>query len=246
MKESRSLFISDLHLCEVHPNISALFLKFLQVDARQCDALYILGDFFEQWIGDDHQTELNQRILRALKALTQSHVPVYFIHGNRDFLIGKRFAKAAGMTLLPDPSVITLYNKQILLSHGDYLCIDDHAHQAFRRFYTNRFYQRLFLLLPIKLRLKIANKARHTSKKRHLSNNAFTGDIHPEFTLKEAKKHGGELLIHGHTHRPCMDRIHWQQQSIERIVLPAWEDNASYLEITPSMPARFVKINPEY
>lgn len=244
MKESRSLFISDLHLCEAHPNISALFFKFLQVDARQCDALYILGDFFEQWIGDDHKTELHQSVLKELKALTRSQVPVYFIHGNRDFLIGKRFAKETGMTLLPDPSVITLYKKKIMLSHGDYLCVDDHAHQTFRRFYNNRIYQRLFLLLPITLRLKIANKARATSKKRHHSKNAFTGDINPEFTLKEIQKHACELLIHGHTHRPCMDRIHWQHHSIERIVLPAWEDNASYLDITPSMPARFVKIDP--
>ncbi|MDN6071868.1 MAG: UDP-2,3-diacylglucosamine diphosphatase, partial [Enterobacterales bacterium] len=160
----RTLFIADLHLSEQEPAITAGFLRFLQRDAYQADALYILGDFFEYWIGDDDPQTLHREIAAALRDLTASGVPCYFIHGNRDFLIGKRFAQECGMTLLPQETLLTLYGHRILIMHGDTLCIDDEDYQRYRRKVHNPLIQTLFLWLPLRTRLNIAAKMRNRSQ----------------------------------------------------------------------------------
>jgi len=136
---SRTLFIADLHLCQEEPAITAGFLHFLQGEAQQCDALYILGDLFEAWIGDDDPNPLHQQIADALRALP---VPKFFIHGNRDFLLGQQFARASGMTLLPEEQVLERYGQRVLMMHGDTLCTDDHGYQRFRAKVHQRWLQR--------------------------------------------------------------------------------------------------------
>ncbi|MDU5192840.1 MAG: UDP-2,3-diacylglucosamine diphosphatase, partial [Mixta calida] len=138
---SRTLFIADLHLCQKEPAITAGFLRFLQREAQTADALYILGDLFEAWIGDDDPNPLHQQIATALRTLP---LPVWFIHGNRDFLLGQRYARASGMTLLPEEQVLNLYGRSILIMHGDTLCTDDEGYQRFRRKVHQRFRQRIF------------------------------------------------------------------------------------------------------
>ncbi len=151
-----TLFISDLHLDESRPEIVDLFERFLETDARGAEALYILGDLFESWIGDDDDSPLAQRVARALRTLSDSGVPVYFMRGNRDFVLGKDFARKAGMTILDDPTIIDLNGERALLMHGDTLCIDDVSYQKFRRIMHNRWFQRIALALPLSIRRRIA------------------------------------------------------------------------------------------
>ena len=160
---SHTYFISDLHLSEEHPEITRAFLSFIQNQAHTADALYILGDFFETWVGDDLVTPLSQSVCNALNQLHQKGVAIYFMHGNRDFLIGQKFIKAAGMTLLNDPSPINLYGKDSVIAHGDYLCTEDTSHQRFRRFTGNKLTQRCFFALPLKIRQRIAMALRNKS-----------------------------------------------------------------------------------
>ena len=222
---SRTLFIADLHLCQEEPAITAGFLRFLAREAPRCDALYILGDLFEAWIGDDDPNPLHQQIASALRALP---VPVYFIHGNRDFLIGKTFARDTGMTLLPEYAVIDLFGTPTLLCHGDTLCTDDHSYQKFRRTVHQKWLQRLFLLLPLTLRLNIATKIRKQSKQDKQHKTADIMDVNPTFTHETVQRFHTPLLIHGHTHR---ENIH-RNADYTRIVLGDWRDNyASILEV---------------
>ena len=141
-----TLFIADLHLCVEEPAITAGFLRFLAGEARKADALYILGDLFEAWIGDDDPNPLHCQMAAAIKAVSDSGVPCYFIHGNRDFLLGKRFARESGMTLLPEEKVLELYGRRVLIMHGDTLCTDDAGYQAFRAKVHKPWLQMLFLV----------------------------------------------------------------------------------------------------
>src|SRR3989338_620425 len=161
------LFISDLHLQATEPQIAELFLQFLQQQASQAQALYILGDFFETWSGDDDQTSFHQTIQLALKTLT-THVPVYIMHGNRDFLLGERFMATTGCQLLADPTKIQLFGVPTLLMHGDTLCTADIRYQRFRRLVRQNWLQKLFLLLPLSLRRGVAKRLRASSR-RHVS-----------------------------------------------------------------------------
>ena len=224
-----TLFISDLHLCPNAPQVTEQFLAFLNNTARHAAALYILGDFFESWVGDDCPDAIGQAIIDALRALTLTGIPTYFIAGNRDFLIGKRFAAATGITLLNDPTPITLHQQRYLLSHGDYLCIDDHAHQRFRRLYTNHFCQRLFLLLPKSTRARIATRARQASKQRHRSAKAYLGEINHPYAIQESQRMDCQHIIHGHTHRPTQDTLTHDGQHVQRVTLPAWDHQPGYL-----------------
>src|SRR5690554_2187871 len=151
-------FIADLHLSPARPDIAALFQDFLQNRVAKADALYILGDLFDAWIGDDDTSDFAQRIQRALRELTDSGVPVYFIAGNRDFLIGQQFSQNTGVSVLPEPSLVDLYGKPTLLLHGDTLCTDDHSYQRFRKVIRWRPLQKLLLALPLSWRMRIANK----------------------------------------------------------------------------------------
>ena len=216
-----SYFISDLHLSETRPELTALFVDFMQNLAPKAERLYILGDLFDFWIGDDEQSPLIQQVKDLIKSLSAQGVQCYFQHGNRDFLIGQRFAQETGMQLFPDYQVIDLHGKKILLCHGDTLCIDDAAYQQFRRKVHQKWRQRLFLCLPLKVRIKIAEKIRAKSNLDKQGKSAEIMDVNPHFTAQKVQAFGVDLLIHGHTHR---EAIH-QEQACMRIVLGDWRKN---------------------
>lgn len=221
----KAYFISDLHLDESRPTITTMFLHFLQNEAKEADALYILGDLFEAWIGDDEKTSLQIQIREALKSLAASGVSIYFICGNRDFLLGRRYADKAHMTILPDHAVIDLYGKKALIMHGDTLCTLDEKYQAFRKKARNKFLQKLFLALPLWLRKKIGTSLRSTSQAAVSNKSEEIMDVTPSEVDRVMQKYEVDLLIHGHTHR---ERIHPEKQGV-RIVLGAWHDESSVL-----------------
>lgn len=229
-------FISDLHLSENQPKITELFLKFMQQKAPLAERVYILGDLFDFWIGDDEQSPLIEQVKTAIKNLTTSGVKCYFICGNRDFLIGKRFAKETGMEILPDYQLIDLYGKKTLLCHGDTLCIDDVKYQQFRRKVHQTWRQKLFLCLPLFIRLNIANKIRAKSQQDKQSKSSEIMDVNPEFTANKVAERGAELLIHGHTHR---EHIHTENGFI-RIVLGDWKSDYASILAVDETGAKFV------
>lgn len=222
-------FIADLHLSEHEPHITDLFLQFFAEKAPLAEAVYILGDLFDFWIGDDEQSELISAVKNAIRTITQNGVPCYFICGNRDFLLGKRFAHECGMTLLPDYHLLDLYGKKTLLCHGDTLCIDDLKYQQFRRKVHQKWRQRLFLCLPLKWRVAIAEKIRVKSKVDKKAKSAAMMDVNADFTANIVADFGAEVLIHGHTHRQAVHSGHF----FTRIVLGDWNQTASILEVTP-------------
>jgi UDP-2,3-diacylglucosamine hydrolase len=228
-----TLFIADLHLCAQEPAITAGFLRFLQRDAVHADALYILGDLFEAWIGDDDPEPLHAEIAAALKALQQAGIPCYFIHGNRDFLLGERFAQASGMTLLPEQQVIDLYGRRILIMHGDTLCTDDQAYQEFRRKVHNTWIQKLFLALPLRWRLKIAAKMRARSQQTNQYKSEAIMDVNPQAVEQAMLHHNVHWLIHGHTHRPAIHPLMLSTGKAQRAVLGAWHVEGSMIKVTP-------------
>ncbi|OOR99735.1 UDP-2,3-diacylglucosamine diphosphatase [Haemophilus paracuniculus] len=227
-------FIADLHLNENDPEITALFLQFLREDAPLAEAVYILGDLFDFWVGDDEQSELISRVKHVLKTLTASGVKAYFICGNRDFLIGKRFAKETGIELLPDYQVIDLYGKKTLICHGDTLCIDDVKYQQFRRKVHQKWRQKLFLCLPLSLRLHIARKIRAKSQQDKRTKSLNIMDVNPHFVAETMDKFAVQRLIHGHIHK---QGVHYEKnlqksdRLYERIVLGDWGKTASILRV---------------
>ncbi|MFU9138266.1 UDP-2,3-diacylglucosamine diphosphatase [Erwinia tasmaniensis] len=230
---SCTLFIADLHLCTEEPAITAGFLAFLRREAFHADALYILGDLFEAWIGDDDPQPLHAEIALALNALKQRGIPSYFIHGNRDFLLGKRFAAACGMTLLPQETVLELYGKRILIMHGDTLCTDDAGYQQFRRRVHQRWLQTLFLALPLSLRQRIAARMRSGSKQANSSKDVAIMDVNSAAVSESMSRHQVQYLIHGHTHRPAVHQLEVNGQPAERMVLGAWHTEGSMIRVSP-------------
>lgn len=228
-----TLFIADLHLCTEEPAITAGFLRFLAGDARKADALYILGDLFEAWIGDDDPNPLHREMAAAIKVLTDSGVPCFFIHGNRDFLIGKRFARESGMTLLPQEKVLNLYGRKVLIMHGDTLCTDDAGYQAFRAKVHQPWLQKLFLSLPLFIRQRIAAKMRAGSLAANSSKSLEIMDVNPQAVIAEMEKHQVQWLIHGHTHRPAVHEVTANAQPAFRVVLGAWHTEGSMIKVTP-------------
>ena len=228
-----TLFIADLHLQTEEPAITAGFLRFLQGEARSADALYILGDLFEAWIGDDDPNPLHREMAAAIKALVDSGVPCYFIHGNRDFLIGKRFARESGMTLLPEEKVLELYGRNVLIMHGDTLCTDDTGYLAFRAKVHTPWIQTLFLALPLFIRSRIAAKMRAGSKSANSSKSMTIMDVNPQAVVEVMEKHHVQWLIHGHTHRPDVHQLTANGKPAHRIVLGAWHSEGSMVKVTP-------------
>lgn len=228
-----TLFIADLHLTDDQPVITQLFIDFLQTQARDAEALYILGDLFETWIGDDYSTELTQRITAAIHTLAQSGVTIYFIHGNRDFLIGKQFAAAAGIILLPDSSVINLYGVKTLLMHGDTLCTRDTAYLKFRKWARNRYLQLLFLHQPLVIRTRIAQQLRHRSTTHTQNVSTEIMDVTPTEVPYILHKYQADLLIHGHTHRPSIEYLTINNRFASRIVLSDWHNSGNVLVCEP-------------
>ena len=220
-------FIADLHLNEAQPEITAHFLQFMQEKAPLAQSVYILGDLFDFWIGDDEQSALITKIKQALKTLTDGGVACFFICGNRDFLLGERFARETGIEILPDYRLLDLYGKSTLICHGDTLCTDDLKYQRFRHKVRRKWRQRLFLSLPLFLRLKIARKIRAQSKRDKQNKPSEIMDINKTFTAETVAKFGAQVLIHGHTHRQA---VHCEE-GFTRIVLGDWRaDYASILK----------------
>lgn len=229
LKNTHTLFISDIHLEPSEAETSRLFLNFLSNQAIHADALYILGDLFEVWIGDDDTNSFIETIKKSLKNLTANKIPVYFIAGNRDFLLGSHFAKETGCQLLKDPTRIDLYGVPTLLMHGDSLCTADIRHQRFRRFSQNNFIKKLFLTTPLALRKKIANKIRNASKKRIGNMSAASMDVTSTAVKKIMEQYQVTKLIHGHTHQPKIHSLILNNTDGTRIVLGAWHEKGSVL-----------------
>ena len=229
-----TLFVSDLHLDPERPEITALFGRFLDGDARGADALYILGDLFEAWVGDDDPSEAGAFVAERLRALVEAGVPTYFIRGNRDFLLGDAYATRCGMTLLDDPTVVDLYGTPSLLLHGDLLCTDDAAYQQFRAQTRDPQWQAQFLAQPLAARLAFAAQARAASQARYgelvAKGMAETvGDVAPATVQAWFERFGIRRMIHGHTHRPA---IHDEGHGRTRIVLGDWYEQGSVLRVS--------------
>lgn len=214
-------FISDLHLQPGRPALTALTLRYLANQARTADAVYILGDLFEYWIGDDGSMRDYELIISAFAELNRAGVTIYFMPGNRDFAIGAAFARATGIRILPDPTVIDLYGTRTLLSHGDRLCTDDAAHQAFRARYTNPAWLARMLRLPVFVRRLLARYARWRSKRKGRRTAQTIMDVNATAVSAFMHEHQAPRLIHGHTHRPA---THALDNNRQRIVLADWQD----------------------
>ncbi|EGN76290.1 UDP-2,3-diacylglucosamine hydrolase [Idiomarina sp. A28L] len=227
-------FISDLHLSAERPDITGLFINFLQTEARQSDVVYILGDLLEYWIGDDDDTLFHRQIQIELKALTDSGIPCYFIHGNRDFLIGKQFAEKTGVEILPEPSVIDLYGRRTVILHGDTLCTDDVSYQRFRKVIRHPWLLALARNLPLSWRRWLAIKLRdNSSGNKQLSAEQLTKyDAKDDAVIALMKETSADLMIHGHTHQPAIHSHTVNGIEKTRIVLGDWYEQGSILEIS--------------
>lgn len=222
------LLISDLHLHAQRPDISRAFFRFLEETARQAEALYILGDFFEVWIGDDAMDDLQHQVAQALAELARAGTKIHLMHGNRDFLLGKDFCRQAHCTLLKDPAILKHQDDNILLMHGDSLCTDDRDYQRMKRILRNPL--GLFVLrhLPLRTRQKLAGNLREKSRTQTRMKAADITDVNPQAVNECMQRHGVNTLIHGHTHRPA---IHSLPDGKQRIVLGDWDSHGWYLQI---------------
>ncbi len=224
-----NLFVSDIHLEESRPDIAEIFFRFLSQDVKHADALYILGDFFEAWIGDDDVTDFNTQIMDMLLSVTKTGFPIYLMHGNRDFLLGKKFLKKTGCRLLPDEYVVDLAGTPTLLMHGDTLCTADIAYLKFRKTSRNWFMQQLFLWKPLKKRQAIAANMREKSKLYTSTASAAIMDVTQAEVERVMQKHHAQHLIHGHTHRPAVHHFELNQLPATRTVLAPWHECGSVL-----------------
>lgn len=228
-----TLFISDLHLDPDRPRITDLFEHYLASDeVRQAEALYILGDLVEAWIGDDDDAELPRRIAAATRAVHDAGVPVYFMAGNRDFLLGEAFAERAGMTLLADGTVHNIQGQPTLLMHGDVLCTDDVAYQAVRQQVRSSPWQAHVLSMPLEARRALAVKAREDSRAHTGSTMESIMDVNAEAVVDTMREAGVTRLIHGHTHRPAVHELTVDGNAAQRIVLGDWYEHGSVLKLT--------------
>lgn len=228
-----TLFISDLHLHASRPEATQAFCQFLQEQAASADALYILGDFFDTWIGDDDDAPLGDEVAQALKALSDSGTKVFLMHGNRDFLLGQKFARSAGAELLEDPTVIDLYGTRTLLMHGDSLCTRDTEYMAMRQQLRSAAWQGQILAQPLAARRAFADGLRAKSKVMNSSKPEDIMDVTPDAVEECMRDHKVARLVHGHTHRPDRHPLVINGQSAERIVLGDWHDYAWCLRATP-------------
>jgi UDP-2,3-diacylglucosamine hydrolase len=223
------LFVSDVHLGADFAPAIGQFLEFLKTHAAHAAALYILGDLFESWVGDDERSEAALSVCAALKSLTAGGVPCFVLHGNRDFLLGSGFCERTGCRLLTDPVVVELEGERVLLTHGDALCTDDHAYQELRSMVRQKDRQRRFLALPLAHREVLADEARAGSR-RHISRTVPTiMDVNGEAVASAFRAAAVRRMIHGHTHRPGVHDLTVDGARAQRIVLGAWYEQGSYL-----------------
>jgi UDP-2,3-diacylglucosamine hydrolase len=221
--------ISDLHLEEKRPDITRAFFSFLDQIHNQASRLYILGDFFEAWIGDDERTPLQEEVKARLAEFTKSGIQLYFMHGNRDFLVGETFAKETGAKILPDPSIVELAGEKVLLMHGDSLCTQDTAYMKFRAMIRNPAFLKTFIARPIEDRKTTARQLREMSQANNQGKSMEIMDVTPEEVIKEMSEHKVSTMIHGHTHRPMVHELRLNQQPAQRIVLGDWDQKIWFI-----------------
>jgi len=229
-----TLFIADLHLDGARPHIIERFIEFLRLQASGSNALYILGDLYEYWLGDDAPAAELQPTITALAALTGRGVPVYFIHGNRDFLIGHEFARQSGCRLLPDTAVIDLFGEPTLIMHGDTLCTDDTAYQSFRSKIRHPLTRRILLSLSANMRRGIASRLRGRSREATVGKRPEIMDVNAQAVEDAMTRHSVRRLIHGHTHRPAQHDLIIGNARATRYVLGDWYEQGSVLVCTPA------------
>jgi UDP-2,3-diacylglucosamine hydrolase len=227
------LFISDLHLSADRPEANERFIGFIEGKARGAEALYVLGDLFESWIGDDDIVErFNAVVAGFFAALARGGTPLYVMHGNRDFLIGERFCRDTGAKLLQDPTVVSIGGVPTLLMHGDTLCTDDVDYQTWRAQARNPAFQRMFLSKPLAERRAMTAMLREKSKEVIAGKPAEIMDVNAGAVREAFHKHGVTRMIHGHTHRPGRHELEVDGRRRERWVLPDWYGRGGYLEIS--------------
>lgn len=217
------LLISDLHLEEARPDITRAFLHLLDSRASRADELYILGDFFDAWVGDDGMSPFQHSIAAALRRISDQGVKIFIMHGNRDFLIGEAFCRKAGCRLLKDPSVLDFGSQRVLLMHGDSLCIDDLGYMRLRRVLRNPLVLWLLRRLPLGSRHALARKLRNESRAQTRMKAAQITDVSPEEVVRVMQHHQVQTLIHGHTHRPAEHLLQLGSQPARRLVLGDWD-----------------------
>ncbi|PCH96987.1 MAG: UDP-2,3-diacylglucosamine diphosphatase [Gammaproteobacteria bacterium] len=227
-------FIADLHLAQNRPDITACFLRFLKGEAVKAKTLYILGDLFEAWIGDDDDNAYLTTVAKALTTLTSFGTKIYYIHGNRDFLLGKKFANKSTMTLLPEVDLVDLYGQEVVIMHGDTLCTRDVAYQKFRLKSRSWWWQTLVKSLPLFVRKKIAANYRQRSAAATAIKSQDIMDVTPNEVVKSLEKYQSQLLIHGHTHRPAIHELLANNKKAKRIVLGDWYEQGAWLKVTPN------------
>ena len=224
-----ALFISDLHIDASRPAITDQFLGFLAAEAVRADALYILGDLFESWVGDDAADSSQAAAIEGIHALTSRGVPCFVMHGNRDFLLSEQFCRMSGARLLPDPLIVTLYGEPVLVMHGDALCTDDRAYQRLRATVREPAWQRRFLALPIASRRALAGAARAGSQAHTAAVEYAITDVNAGSVAAALRGAGTATLLHGHTHRPAIHALQVDGRPCTRIVLGDWYDQGSLL-----------------
>lgn len=218
------LFISDLHLHETRPHITRAFFHFLHTQAAGAEQLYILGDFFDAWIGDDDDSALNTDVAAELKKLSSAGTQIFLMHGNRDFLLGEKFAAQAGAQLIAEETVIDLYGCPTLLLHGDDLCIDDKDYIAFRQQVRSPQWQQQILAQPLAARRALAAQLREKSQAMNSLKAEDIMDVSQAEVIRVMENAGVTRLIHGHTHRPAHHPLDVHEKAAERIVLGDWHD----------------------
>ena len=228
---AHALFVADVHLCETRPAASERFFSFLRDTAPQASALYILGDLFEAWVGDDDlESPLHRTVARLLAEVSARGVETYFMHGNRDFLLARHYAQQCGLQLLPDPTVIDLFGTPTLLTHGDALCTGDVDYQRYRRVIRHPLMLKLLRGLPLSLRRRMAARARSGSERAKSHKTTDIMDVHPQAVSALFSRFGVRRMIHGHTHRPGHHQYTRDATNFERWVLPDWYgDRCGYI-----------------
>jgi UDP-2,3-diacylglucosamine hydrolase len=228
-----TVFISDLHLDPARPDITSQALAFLAQETRGADALYILGDLFEAWVGDDDPEPEKRRVVAAIRGLTDAGLPCYFMHGNRDFMVGESFAAESGCTLLQDPTVVEVHGTRVILMHGDTLCTDDREYQAFRAMVRNPAWQQAMLAKPLPERLALARHLRENSAASMQGKAEEIMDVNQDAVQAAMRKHGVYTILHGHTHRPAVHRFELDGREAVRIVLGDWYTQGSAVSWGP-------------
>ena len=226
-----TIFISDLHLDKDRPKVIRYFIDFLNNLESDIESLYILGDFVEYWVGDDDPGDGLEEVFSSIKKKSNS-IPIYFMHGNRDFMISEKFCNHHGMKFLKDPTKIKLHGKKILLMHGDTLCIDDIEYQKFRTMVRSPLWQNEMLKKSLEERINLAKMLRAKSLSETGTKDEVIMDVNNDEVISQLKKHNVDMIIHGHTHRPNIHKIISENKECKRIVLGDWYDKSFILRIS--------------